>query len=93
MMIWIGIILAGAAILIGWAGHASSKFMRLLDGIAVVALFLFMAISAAGIVQTIADDTVFMTAIHALFLNPVFLAAGGYIFVYTLARMGLYSMR
>lgn len=51
---------------------------------AVLSLVIFGDIAALAIYQIIKDNTVFMTAIHAVFLNPYFLITGGYLGVYSI---------
>ena len=46
-------------------------------------------IAAISIYQIIRDNEVFMTAIHAVFLNPAFLIAGAYIGIYAIYRLML----
>lgn len=58
-----------------------------------ISIITFGDISAISIYQIIKDNTVFMTAIHAVFLDPLFLAAGAYIVVYTIYRLLLFTLR
>ncbi|WP_238591036.1 hypothetical protein [Oceanobacillus picturae] len=39
------------------------------------------------------ENTVFMTTIHAILLNPLFLVAGGYIGIYTAYRLLLLTRK
>lgn len=57
----------------------------------VISVILFGDISALSIWQIIKDHAVFMTAIHAIFLDPIFLATGAYIGIYTIYRLMLLS--
>lgn len=52
--------------------------------IAILTLLIFANISSLSIYQIIKDNTVLMTNIHAVFLNPFFLMTGAYLMVYTL---------
>jgi hypothetical protein len=44
-------------------------------------------ISALAIYEILRDNTVFMTSIHGIFLNPMFLLTGAYLGVYLLYRL------
>lgn len=59
--------------------------------VSIIAVLVFGNISSLSIYKIIEDKTVFMTAIHAVFLNPLFLLAGSYIGVYVLYRLLLLS--
>lgn len=48
-------------------------------------------ISALAIYEILRDNTVFMTSIHAIFLNPMFLLTGAYLGVYLVYRLLLIS--
>ncbi|SES25558.1 hypothetical protein SAMN04487944_12825 [Gracilibacillus ureilyticus] len=48
-----------------------------------VALLIFGNIASISVYQIIRDNTVFMTNIHGLFLNPFFLITGAYLGIYT----------
>lgn len=86
-MIIIGIALAAGAAIIGWGSRASKGASLIFDGLAVIALFLFFVIAAAAVMGTIADDTVFMTEVHKVLINPLFLASGAYLGPYTIAKI------
>lgn len=60
--------------------------------VAIIAALVFGNIASLSIYKIIKDKTVFMTAIHAVFLNPIFLIAGSYIGIYVLYRLLLLSM-
>ncbi|WP_404332489.1 transposase [Mesobacillus maritimus] len=62
----------------------SRLFLNLL---AIICVLLFGIIAALAILEIIKDNTVFMTNIHGLFLNPVFLLTSAYIGVYILYRL------
>lgn len=51
---------------------------------ALLSALLFGNIASLAIYTIIKDKTVFMTNIHALFLNPLFLLTGAYLGVYFL---------
>jgi len=59
--------------------------------LAVLATIIFGGIASTSIYQIIVDDAVFMTTIHAIFLNPLFLVTGAYIGVYMLYRLLLWT--
>lgn len=61
--------------------------------IAIIAVLIFGNIASLSIYKIIIDKTVFMTAIHAIFLNPFFLIAGTYIGIYILYKLLLLSMK
>ncbi|NIK76060.1 hypothetical protein FHS15_001167 [Paenibacillus castaneae] len=88
-MIMIGAVLAIGAAIIGWASYASKMASRLFNAAAVVALFLLFVILAEAVMKTITHDTVFMTEVHRILLNPVFLASGSYLGPYTLGRIAM----
>lgn len=54
---------------------------------AIIAALIFGNIASISIYQIIRDNTVFMTAIHGIFLNPYFLTTGAYLGVYILYRL------
>ncbi|MFJ5788935.1 transposase [Lysinibacillus sp. NPDC093197] len=67
-----------------------SKIVRLLFNVlAVFAMLVFGGIASTSIYQIIVDNAVFMTTIHAIFLNPLFLVSGAYIGVYIIYRLML----
>lgn len=59
----------------------------LLNILMLLSLLIFGDIAASSIYQIIKDNEVFMTAIHAVFLNPIFLITGAYIGIYTIYRL------
>ncbi|WP_409369661.1 transposase [Lysinibacillus sp. 38-6] len=59
--------------------------------LAVLATILFGGIASTSIYQIIVDDAVFMTTIHAIFLNSLFLITGAYMGVYLLYRLLLWT--
>ncbi|RKQ29356.1 transposase [Oceanobacillus halophilus] len=50
--------------------------------LALVSTLIFGNIAALEIYEIIRNKTVFMTTIHGLFLNPLFLATGSYLGIY-----------
>jgi len=59
--------------------------------LAVLATIIFGGIASTSIYQIIVDDAVFMTTIHAIFLNNLFLVTGAYIGIYMLYRLLLWT--
>ncbi|OAB32838.1 transposase [Paenibacillus glacialis] len=59
----------------------------------VLCAFIFGDIAALAIYEIIKDNTVFMTNIHAIFLNPLFLITGAYLGVYFLYRLMLVAVK
>ncbi|MFD0710939.1 transposase [Paenibacillus sp. GCM10027626] len=53
----------------------------------------FGNIAAISVYRIIRDQTVFMTKIHGIFINPFFLAAGAYLGVYILYRLLMFTMK
>lgn len=88
-MIMIGAALAVGAVLIGLISRMSGMASRIFDGMAVAAAFLFFVIAADAVVETLVNDTVFMTEVHRVFENPAFLASGAYLGPYTLGRIAM----
>ncbi|GIN84173.1 hypothetical protein J6TS2_05590 [Heyndrickxia sporothermodurans] len=69
-----------------------SIFLLVFNIIAVISLIIFGNIAAASIYQILIDNTVFMTTIHGIFLNPYFLITGSYLgvfFIYKLMKLVL----
>ena len=59
--------------------------------VALLSSLIFGNISSLAIHTIIKDETVFMTNIHALFLNPLFLLTGAYLGVYLLYILAIYT--
>ncbi|THF81673.1 transposase [Cohnella fermenti] len=64
------------------AGRRWPAAARAFDACAWIAALLFGNIAAFSVYEIIRDGTVFMTKIHAVFLNEVFLASGSYLGLY-----------
>ena len=73
--------------LMAYASAKSKIAKTLFNSLAVIATLIFGNISAISIYQIIIDDTVFMTEIHAIFLNPFFLITGAYLGSYLIYRL------
>lgn len=56
----------------------------LLDLFAYVCLYGFSTIIAFSVYEVLRQQTVFMTTIHSILLNPLFLLTGSYIGIYVL---------
>lgn len=87
MMIAAGIGLAAAALLLAWLSSISKGWGRWIDGLAVLFFFLMFVIVSAAVVKTLLRGTVFMTEVHGVLYNPIFLAGGAYIGPYTLSAL------
>lgn len=55
--------------------------------IALVSMLVFGNIAAVAVYQIIRDNTVFMTNIHAIFLNPFFLMTSSYFGIYIIYQL------
>lgn len=60
---------------------------RLFNVLAIISLIIFGNIAALSVRQILIDNTVFMTAIHGVFLNPFFLITGAYLGIFALYRL------
>lgn len=63
------------------------KFRIIFNLGAVVSAIIFGDIASMSVYKIIKDNTVFMTNIHSIFLNPLFLSTGGYIGIYFIYRL------
>lgn len=63
------------------------SFKHAFAGAAVLCAYVFGAISALSVYQILRDDTVFMTNIHVVFTNKLFLFTGAY-----LGAFGIYVL-
>jgi len=63
------------------------KFSIVFNFGAVVSGIIFGDIAAVSVYEIIKDHTVFMTNIHSIFLNPLFLSTGGYLGIYIIYRL------
>lgn len=59
---------------------------------AIISALVFGNISSLAIYEIIKDKTIFMTNIHGIFLNPLFLLTGSYVGVYFIYRMVLWTL-
>lgn len=74
-------------ILMLYLQHNSDKTRHFFTAMAVISSIVFGSIAATSIYQIIVDDAVFMTTIHAVFLNPLFLVAGAYMGVFLIYQL------
>lgn len=79
--------LAAGAFLCCWARSNSRTAQIGTDIAAMLAVAGFFIPASATIIETLADDTVFMTKVHEVLLNPVFLASGAYLGPYIAGRL------
>lgn len=73
--------------------HKSKKAQLLFNVISVISAVIFGNIAAISIYQIIIDDLVFMTTIHNVFLNPLFLITGAYLGLYIVYRLLVLAMQ
>ncbi|MBO9128101.1 hypothetical protein [Bacillus sp. 165] len=62
----------------------SNKLRLTLDILAYISLYVFGIILSLSIHEVLQEDAVFMTKIHEVLLNPLFLGAGAYAGIYAL---------
>jgi hypothetical protein len=67
--------------------HKWIKWRIVFNAASVLSTLILGNISALAIYEILRDNTVFMTSIHAIFLNPMFLMTGAYLGVYLLYRL------
>ncbi len=65
----------------------SDKMRLIFNALGVVSAILFGYIAATSITQIILEGVVFMTTIHAVFLNPIFLITGAYLGLFFIQYM------
>lgn len=68
------------------------KLRLFFNVVAILSALVFGNISSLVIYGIIKDKTVFMTNIHGIFLNPLFLLTGSYLGVYFIYRMVLLTL-
>ncbi|MEK3986487.1 transposase [Paenibacillus sp. FSL K6-3166] len=69
--------------------HKWIKWRIVFNVASVLSTLILGNISALAIYAILRDNTVFMTSIHAIFLNPMFLITGAYLGVYLVYRLML----
>lgn len=60
--------------------------------LAIISALIFGNIASISIYNILVDNTVFMTKIHAIFLNPFFLITGSYLGVYILYLLLIFTI-
>ncbi|MBS4196666.1 transposase [Lederbergia citri] len=71
---------------------SQAKFRLIFNLGAIVSAIIFGDIASLSIFEIIKDNTVFMTNIHSIFLNPLFLLSGGYLGIYIIYRLIIISI-
>lgn len=71
----------------------NKKSLLFFNTIAVISTVIFGSIASISIYQIIIDDAVFMTTIHSVFLNPLFLITGAYLGLYIVYRLLILTMQ
>ena len=72
--------------------NKNMKFQITFNIIAVLSAIIFGNIASTSIFQILIDNSVFMTAIHGIFLNPFFLITGAYLGVFIVYRLLILTM-
>lgn len=80
-----GSIVAPIAMLV--TQHKWMKWRIVFNAVSVLSAVILGNISASAIYEILRDNTVFMTSIHAIFLNPLFLLTGAYLGLYLIYRL------
>jgi DMSO reductase anchor subunit len=81
-----------APILLFFLQKAKPGLRLILNLTAVLSAIVFGNISTLAIYEIIQDKTVFMTNIHAIFLNPLFLITGAFLGIYLIYRILLWTI-
>jgi hypothetical protein len=90
MILIMGSILA--PLLLAILQKVQPKLRLLFNIVAILSALVFGNISSVAIYEIIKDDTVFMTNIHGIFLNPLFLLTGAYLGIYCIYRIVLWAL-
>lgn len=69
-----------------------SRARLLFNALALLSTLVFGNLAAMAVYRIIRDNTIFMTNVHGIFLNPFFLLTGYYLFVYILYQLIRCSM-
>lgn len=64
-----------------------NKVERIFNWVALVSSITFGNIAATSVYEILKDNTVFMTNIHGIFLNPYFLITGSYLGIYLIYQL------
>lgn len=82
----------GVSIVMYYLQNKNNKFRTTFNILSVVSAIVFGIIASTSIYQIIKDNAVFMTTIHAIFLNPFFLITGAYLGIFTIYRLMILTM-
>ncbi|WP_424768056.1 hypothetical protein [Paenibacillus sp. sgz302251] len=93
MIMLIGSGLAVFSVIIGWSSRVSAMAGRIFDSLAAAALFVGFIIAAAAVAESVIHDTVFMTEVHRVLLNPFFLISGAYLGPYVVGKTAIPSKK
>lgn len=81
-----------APVLMLFLQKTKPKIHLLFNIVAILSALVFGNISSVAIYEIIKDDTVFMTNIHGIFLNPLFLLTGAYLGIYFIYKIMLWTI-
>ncbi|GGF98895.1 hypothetical protein [Paenibacillus abyssi] len=79
MTVVIMVLLLVSSVSIWWMKRLSGKLTFFLDALGFLALLIVFAIASASIIRTLLDNAVFMTQVHEVLLNPLFIIGGAYL--------------
>ena len=92
LTVWIAAGLAISSMLLT-LGSLWRPVRLVVDALGLAAAFVFFVIVAVAVMKTIGDDTVFMTQVHEILLEPLFLICGAWLGPYTMMRLWLVLLR
>ncbi|MGE7835412.1 transposase [Viridibacillus arvi] len=72
--------------------NKNKMIAMLFNIIAVISTIIFGSIASTSIYQIIIDNAVFMTTIHKVFLNPLFLITGSYLGIFIIYRLMILTL-
>lgn len=72
--------------------HKYDLFKTIFNIASIISIIIFGSLASTSIYQIIIDDEVFMTTIHGLFLNPIFLVTGAYLGTFIIFRLMLLTL-
>lgn len=81
-----------APVLMLFLQKTKPKLRLLFNLAALISALVFGNISSFAIYEIIKDNTVFMTSIHGIFLNPLFLLTGAYLGIYFIYRIVIWTL-
>ncbi|MBW7474495.1 hypothetical protein K0T92_07035 [Paenibacillus oenotherae] len=79
--------LAGGSFICYWVRKNSRMAQIILDAAAMLAIAGLFIPASAAVIGTLVDDTVYMTQVHEVLLDPMFLLGGAYLGPYALGRL------